>query len=364
MKIRTDFVTNSSSASYTLELGFTNTEGKTASMSTEAGEGGRNEDGWMLANAVSLTPDGVSLRPDEVGLTSDKEEKELLFEGRSLANAKSINELCDILFSAAWVEYFRGYEIKKYVALNEATFVIKGNILYYSDDSELKDYIIKKGGLVSDTLSEGVNYLICNNKDLALPEIEKVKEFNISVISELDFVRKFDKDRFDDVWETISRPMPLKEIAPKTMAHFLQDCIKKKISIDNLQTIDIKNCIAGYGDSAKYVETEVFEDYHKRYSDASSEEEKKAIFQEMVDYMKSEPELLVWDNEGMLPETMRCGWLYSERELKAAVKGYLEGTGENDYWMGEYVKHFIINFKEGVETTKERLLLGYGADFR
>lgn len=91
MKIRSDFVTNSSSANYILELMFESEEGGFAFMNLAVSpELCFSADGAMGG-------DGINLHPSQQG-------EDILVGGRSVFGAKDIDELCDMLFSAATID--------------------------------------------------------------------------------------------------------------------------------------------------------------------------------------------------------------------------------------------------------------------
>lgn len=91
MRIRTDFVTNSSSASYVLELTLETNDGKFARTSLAVSlESCGSDDGYMTARDIFL---GTSEMEDDI-----------LVDKTSIFSAKDIDALCDLLFSAATIE--------------------------------------------------------------------------------------------------------------------------------------------------------------------------------------------------------------------------------------------------------------------
>lgn len=71
------------------------------------------------------------------------------------------------------------------------TFVITGDVYHYKNRNELKAYIESQGGKVASAVSGSTSYLINNDVTSTSGKNKKAKELNIPIISEDEFIEKY-----------------------------------------------------------------------------------------------------------------------------------------------------------------------------
>lgn len=71
------------------------------------------------------------------------------------------------------------------------TFVITGDVHYYKNRAQLKEYIESQGGTVTGSVSKKTSYLINNDAASQSGKNKKAKELGIPILSEDDFVAQF-----------------------------------------------------------------------------------------------------------------------------------------------------------------------------
>ena len=75
------------------------------------------------------------------------------------------------------------------------TFVITGDVNVYKNRDEFKAYVESKGGSVTGSVSKKTHYLVNNDVESTSSKNMKAKELNIPIISEAEFIERFDKER-------------------------------------------------------------------------------------------------------------------------------------------------------------------------
>lgn len=71
------------------------------------------------------------------------------------------------------------------------TFVVTGDVHHYKNRNELKAYIESQGGKVTGSVSKSTNYLINNDAASQSSKNKKAHELNIPIITEEEFIEKF-----------------------------------------------------------------------------------------------------------------------------------------------------------------------------
>lgn len=347
MKIRTDFVTNSSSSSFCIEVEFKTDSNAVATMNLAvSSETCFSDDGDMTGEYISLHP--------------DKEKGDVCFSKKSIYEISNIDELCDLLFSTATIEGWCNGEdeyedLEEFEECVDKTFVVTGKLKYYSNREEIAKIIEDMGGIVSGTVSKKTDYLINNNIDSTSSKNTKAKELGVPIITELEFMKMFDTDPYyEEGGETVS----VSDVAPKTIKKFKKQCKSNEITMQNLSTICIRNQKFGSGDSAMWVDCDnsVFAEYKHQYDNATKEE-KEEIINKMFETVKKGIELPVNDNEYALSETMLCVWDSDDTLLRKSLENYLKGnlTG---YWMATLSDEHNIDVATKKVFSREVLLFG------
>lgn len=337
MKIRSDFVTNSSSASFILELSLGSKDGNCACIALDAEED-------MDGSVIHLDP--------------EKKKDDIVVGSRSIYSAKGVDELCDLLFGAARVEEWSGeFEDGDFedCDIEDLTFAFSGKLEYYENREELAEYIEDQGGSVTDSVSAKTDYLICNDKLSNSGKNLKAQELGVPIITEVDFMRAFDEDR---MYACDGITVSVRDAAPTVVEDFKNECAEAGITLDNLSTITVENTKYGSGDSAMFIysNNDQFAAYKEEYKKAP-EEQKEAVLEEFIAFIQSEPTLEVNDNEYNLPERMPCVWNSDEEALEKEMRAYLNGKGPR-HWMGTYAKVFTIDVTGKTLTSREVLYFG------
>lgn len=75
--------------------------------------------------------------------------------------------------------------------LDGVTACITGKLQHFKNREQFKIAIINAGGKVTDSVTKKINYLINNDINSTSSKNKKAKEYNIEIISEGDFIKKF-----------------------------------------------------------------------------------------------------------------------------------------------------------------------------
>jgi|GEM_PF-1162520 len=336
MKIRTDFVTNSSSASYIVEIDVV------------------KENDEM--NTFELMVDPEEASNIHLDVREDKQGVYVAGEGKSkeyITRAKDLQELCRILFGAIEID---GYLVEEDDSQNELNaincmnkvFAVSGKLSKFYDQSSLKEYVEDSGGLLENKVSENTDFLVTNNMKSTSTKISMAKKLNVSIITEDEFIEKFgfrkayEETRYEDIFA--------EKVFSDTFNEYTEIIKSFVKDRENLNSIIIWNKKDGYGDSASWISFEdnsELESMYDRYQSAGPDE-KKGIFEDVYNYMDSSPVMVWHDNEGEEDGPRQVIWSGTEEELHDFVTHFLENRRENKkYWMVYPSEVYDINMKTG-----------------
>ena len=373
MKIRTDFVTNSSSANYILELKLSGENGKTADFDLAVSpETCFSDDGDMTADGISLIP--------------RVENGDICFGTHAFSEAKSIEELGEMLFSAAQIDGWYGAVkdpngdlLRSLLARDTAekpanedgfftgkTLAVVGELTFVEDLEFLAERIAEHGGTLADAVTDETDYIICNDEDYSAGDIPVLSEFEMLAHladededEDMDDEDDYDEDEEDEDYDDEGMMVSVRDVAPKTIAHFLRSCKKYGIAPDTLKTIVIRNSKSGSGDSAMWIECDdllsTFEEEYEQQGEGRNPDKLQAL----IDFVKSDPVLPANDNEYCLSGEEPCVWETGERKLAQQMEKLLDGELSGDHWMCTLSDEYVIDVRS--RTLKNREVLYYGS---
>ncbi len=228
--IRTDYI--SSGAVFSLEVRFASNKGNQAAMHLAvSGESCSSVDGKMQADVIYLYP--------------EQRANDILVGSRSIYSATNLDDLCDMLFDAATVKGWKDpmAEYNQYASkVNGLTFAIDGKLRFYDSHKELSKRIEKMGGKVSPSVSSGIDYLICNNRDSVSRKASKARELGIPILSDMDFAfglfgnKPGEEEDCTDEGATVS----VRDVAPITIGNFKNVCAEAGLTFTNLSISPFK----------------------------------------------------------------------------------------------------------------------------
>ena len=71
------------------------------------------------------------------------------------------------------------------------TFVITGDVFKFKNRAEVKAYIESQGGAVTGSVSKKTSFLINNDAESTSNKNQKARELSIPIISEDEFIERF-----------------------------------------------------------------------------------------------------------------------------------------------------------------------------
>lgn len=134
MEIRSNYATNSSSASFILELRFETVDGKHAAMHLAVSRG------------ICYSVDG-DMQGDVIYLYPKQEDDDIVVGKRSIYSVTALDDLCDLLFDAATIEGWQDpmAEYNEYRAkVNGLLFAVDGKLKCYDSHKELAGHILER----------------------------------------------------------------------------------------------------------------------------------------------------------------------------------------------------------------------------
>ncbi len=294
MKIRTDFVTNSSSANFILEIMLEKKDGDGAFMDFAVSpEAAITMDGDMVGEDISLNLG--SIKREIMALCKDPD--------------KSIYDLVDLLTHHAVVIDYSGR--------------IPENVDTSIPDDPAQD-----------------------------------KEEDDPWASLYDELGGDDEDEDDDSYEDNYDDVTVDKIFPRSIRTLKRACRDLNLKPSEIKFIRSNSQKYGSGDSAMWINLSEFDSYISEYRAAESEEAREAVLDKVVEWLMGEPVMEVEDNEYQVDGKQRIIIPWDEEHARKIMKSVLDGSykGRN-YWMGAWANIETLDVETGEIKYEEGLVI-------
>ena len=107
------------------------------------------------------------------------------------------------------------YDLEGAEDCSELSFVITGKLNKYKNRDDITEFIEDMGGIVKDSVSKNIDYVICNDSHSNTRKIKKALELNIPILSEIEFITRFSNPYAFEGEESIKPPYDYREIEIK-----------------------------------------------------------------------------------------------------------------------------------------------------
>lgn len=301
MKYRTDFVTNSSSASYIVEIDCIPVEGETQTLQ------------FTVPPDVSFGMD-LTLSSDEEGFYYYRVDDKAVN-----STVKETQELMEIILT--------GFQMSKERDLSE-----------------------KEGGAVEETDEHVMDPKKEKEGHCRVRRVSHIKEIQelMDILYEELYVGEFDDEEEESFFQ---EEVPFKKVEFDEYFNSCKEELKKEFpTLDNLKSVAIRNIKCGNGDSASWIpfeENPVLREYYQKYHEADTNEKDK-VLTELKKFIESEPVMNWKDHDGEMDGPRRIFWNDDEEALHRFLYQFFnERESDRLYWMAYPTTRYELDMRTG-----------------